>query len=59
MDEKIMELLEQAVMDSVLELECPSCGSTLRCEPDAQDGFCFDCGKVVPTNNPLIAMGFI
>ena len=59
MDENIMELLEQAVMDSVIELECPSCGSTIRCEPDAQDSYCFDCCKVIKTNNPLIALGLI
>ena len=59
MDERILELLEQAVMDSVIELECPACGSTLRCEPDARDTYCYDCGKVVKTNNPLIALGLI
>ena len=59
MDKDIMELMEQAVMDSIIELDCPECGSTLRCEPDAQRSYCYDCGKVVPTNNPLIAMGLI
>lgn len=59
MDEKLLELLEQAVMDSVIELECPTCGSTIRCEPDAQDSYCYDCGKVVMTNNPLVALGLI
>ena len=59
MDEKIMELLEQAVMDDILELECPECGGTLRCEPDAQKSYCYECGQVVNTNNPLIAMGLI
>ena len=28
-------------------------------EPDATESFCFDCGKAVPTNNPLIKMGLI
>ena len=59
MDEEILELLEQAAMDSIIELECPVCGSTLRCEPDARDSYCYDCGKVVKTNNPLIELGLI
>jgi len=57
--EDIEVLMRQAVTDNVLELLCPNCGSTLRCEPDARDSYCFDCDKVVPTNNPLIAMGHI
>ncbi len=57
--EELETLMRQAVMDSVLELPCPNCGSTLRCEPDARDSYCFDCDKVVPTNNPLILMGLI
>jgi hypothetical protein len=57
--EDIENLLRQAVMDDVLELDCPECGSTLRCEPDAQKSYCHDCSKVVDTNNPLIAMGLI
>ena len=52
-------LLRQAVIDNVVELICPNCGGTLRCEPDARDSFCFDCDKVVSTNNPLIEMGLI
>jgi len=57
--EDIELLMRQAAMDDILELICPNCGSTLRCEPDARDSYCFDCDKVVPTNNPLIEMGFI
>lgn len=52
-------LLEQALVDNVIELPCAECGSTLRCEPDAIESFCFDCGKMVPINNPLIKMGLI
>lgn len=58
-DEELGNLLRQAVMDNVLELPCPNCGSTLRCEPDARDSYCHDCDKVVPTNNPLIKLGLI
>lgn len=58
-EQEIESLLEQAVMDNVLELTCPNCGSTLRCEPDANKSYCFDCGKVVPTNNPLRALDLI
>ena len=59
MDERILKLLERAAIDSVIELKCPCCGATLRCEPDAQDSYCFECEKVVKTNNPLIKLGII
>jgi hypothetical protein len=59
MDKDVLMLLEQAVMDDILELECPECGGTLRCEPDAKRSYCYECGKVVNTNNPLIEMGLI
>ena len=52
-------LMEQAVNDNVIELPCAICGGTLHCEPDATESFCFDFGKAVPTNNPLIKMGLI
>ena len=55
----IVEILKQAVTDSVIELICPICGQVIRCEPDAQQSFCHDCGKVVSTNNPLIALGLM
>lgn len=55
----IEALLEQAVNDNVIELPCTVCGATLSCKPDATESFCFDCGKSVPTNNPLIKMGLI
>ena len=52
-------LMRQAITDNIIELPCTECGSTLRCEPDAQKSYCFDCGKVVDTNNPLISLGLI
>lgn len=57
--DELESLMKQAVTDNIIELPCPNCSSTLRCEPDARDSYCFDCDKVVPTNNPLIAMGLI
>jgi len=57
--DEIEILLRQAVMDDILELNCPECKSTLRCEPDAQKSYCHDCGKIVNANNPLIALGLI
>jgi len=59
MDDRLIELMEQALMDSVIELECPICGDILRCEPDAQESYCYSCGKVVKTNNPLIEAGLM
>ena len=60
MDMKALEaLLEQAVMDSVIEVECPECQSTIRCEPDATESYCYGCEKVVSDINPLVKMGLI
>jgi hypothetical protein len=55
----VLELLEQDFMDDVLELECPECGGTLTCEPDAKKSYCHECGKVVKTMNPLMEQGLI
>jgi len=55
----IEDLLTMAEDLAEIELQCSKCGTTLTCEPDAKDAFCFDCGEVVPTNNPLIANGLI
>jgi hypothetical protein len=57
--EDIEELMCQAAMDDILELKCPECGGTLRCEPDACKSYCYECGKIVNTNNPLMALGLI
>ena len=60
MDMKALEaLLEQAVMDSVIVVECPECQSTIRCEPDATESYCYGCEKVVSDINPLVKMGLI
>jgi hypothetical protein len=52
-------LLEQAVMDSVIEVDCPECGCTIRCEPDAIESYCYGCKKVVADINPIVKHGFI
>ena len=57
--EKLLALLEQAMIDDILELDCPICGETIRCEPDAKESWCYGCGQVVKTNNPLIELGFV
>ena len=59
MDYDIEDLMEMALFDDVIELECEACGGTLRCEPDARDTYCYECDRLVPTNNPLIKLGLI
>ena len=60
MDTRELEaLMEKAVMDSVIEVECPICNSTIRCEPDATESYCYGCDKVVPDINPLVKLGLI
>ena len=57
--DQIEALMEQALYDNVIELDCHECGTTMRCEPDAKDCYCDGCGQVVKTHNPLIALGLI
>ena len=52
-------LMKQASDGNVLELSCDECGGVLTCVPDAKDGFCFDCARVIKINNPLIEAGLI
>jgi hypothetical protein len=57
--EQLEEIMEQALYDNAIELDCPECGHTIRCEPDAETSYCYGCDKVVKTENPLIALGLI
>jgi len=54
----VMDLMEQACRDSVLDIECPVCGATIIAEPDAEDLYCLECEEVTG-QNPLTELGFI
>ena len=54
-----LALLTQAENQNMIELPCSECGTTLNCEPDATEAYCFDCDKVLLTHNPLVANGLI
>ena len=56
---RLDEIMHQALTDSVLDLDCAECGCTIRCEPDATEAYCEDCGRVVKVDNPLIELGMI
>ena len=59
MDIKQIEALaRQAVLDSVIEVECPVCGAIIISEPDAEEFYCDECEKVT-ARNPLTELGFI
>lgn len=36
----IEELLEQAVSEGIIEIQCPECGATITSEPDAEKLLC-------------------
>ncbi len=55
---QIETLIEQACNDSVIEIECPNCETTIITEPDATDLYCQEC-KMIVMQNPLTALGFI
>ena len=55
---QIKRLAWQACNDSVIEIECPVCGTVIVTEPDAIDIYCQDCEKVT-MKNPLTELGLI
>ncbi len=56
--DKVLQLMEQACWDSILEIECPECGAAIVTEPDAEDLYCDECEKVTG-KNPLTELGLI
>lgn len=54
----IEELLEQAVSEGIIEIQCPECGATITSEPDAEELFCQECERAT-MKNPLVEQGFI
>ena len=55
---KVLELMEQACRDCVLEIECPQCAAIIVTEPDATDLYCEECKQIV-MQNPLTEAGLI
>ena len=55
---QIDALVRQVSWDSVIEIECPNCETTILAEPDRLDLYCQDC-KMIVMQNPLIESGFI
>ena len=56
--QQIEELLSQACVEGVIEIECKECGTTMIAEVDATDLYCQECKRIV-MQNPLTEMGFI
>jgi len=55
---EVINLIEQALDDSILEFECPNCGTGITSEPDATGLYCVEC-KMIVMQNPLIESGLI
>ena len=59
MKKKTIEaLLEQAVSEGIIEIQCPECGATITSEPDAEELFCQECERAT-MKNPLVELGLI
>lgn len=56
---ELEDLMHQALFDSVIEVDCPECGGTIRCEPDATESYCYGCDAVISDINPLVKLGLI
>ena len=57
--QELVELMRQASLDGVIEVICPVCKETIVCEADAENSWCYGCGRVVEDINPLIKLGLI
>ena len=55
---QIKRLAWQACWDSVIEIECPICGTEITIERDAEDIYCENCKKTTG-KNPLVELGLI
>jgi hypothetical protein len=55
---QIKRLAWQACWDSVIEIECPVCGTQVSMESDNEDIYCDACKKVTG-KNPLKELGII
>ena len=56
--DKVLELMEQACRDSIMEFECPICGAAIVSEPDATDLYCEECKRIV-MQSPLTGLSLI
>ena len=56
--EQIEDLIRQACVEGILEIECPVCNAIIIAEPDATDLYCLECEKITG-QNPLTTFGFI
>ena len=57
--EGIEVLMQQALYENAIDIECPKCNTDLRIEPDADEAWCSCCNEVVKGVNPLIKAGLI
>ncbi len=55
---QIEELLRQACVEGILEIECSVCNAIIIAEPDAVNLYCLEC-EAVTGQNPLTKLGFI
>lgn len=55
----LTELMEQALYESRIIVECPVCYGELTIEPDADEAWCMGCERLVKNINPLIRAGLM
>ena len=55
----IEKMVDDALMEGIIEVECLECGLTIQCEADATTAFCDNCDRVVKVRNFLQELGFI
>jgi len=55
----IEQLVDDALREGIIEVECTECGLTIQCKPDETEAWCDHCNKAVIVKNYLKDLGFI
>jgi len=54
--DKVLDLIQQAFDDSIIEVACPNCGVKMVSEANSEDLYCDEC-KMIVMQNPLTERG--
>ena len=56
---QIEKLVDAAILEGIIEVECMECGITIQCESDTAIAWCDNCNKMIKVRNFLHDLGFI
>jgi hypothetical protein len=51
--EEMGEAIDNALLEGIIEAQCPECGSSVQCASDESSSWCEHCNKMVNVKNVL------